>query len=160
MRVKLANISGISNNICLDAGVFSKADGDGFDWDAEHRPGVRYKGLSVGLKERDQDPKVHRVGAPDRDLSQDYFLYRIFITPQVFRAYIDDELVIEVPAHGMGKTQHPFQPIIHMSVHGFNLPQGSNDWVNENTLPEIVEPRTPIQRRMAEWKRFWPSKNA
>jgi hypothetical protein len=140
-RMKLCNILGTSQNIDLDS--TDRGLTTGFDWDVEHRIGVNYDGLDVGVKQQGRSPRVMRIGGKGRDLTVDYFLYRIFITPQVFRAYIDDEKFIDIPSHGLGKSMMPMEVRMQLNIYGFRHAEygdAQNTWTDESYYMRVPPP--------------------
>jgi hypothetical protein len=99
--------------------TFIDADDLTGEWDPQHLVGIHPKGFMTGFGAANSWPRPLRLGTPDRDLTKTYWLYRVFITPQIFRFYIDDDLVLEVPGHDCGKTMKPWKVQLQMAIAGF-----------------------------------------
>ena len=140
-RIKLSNIKGISNNVSVQ-GLPSPNDDPGFVLDIEKQFGRRYDGVGPSVYGPDF-PIFNRYwrGGRLRDLSTDFFLYRIFITPEVVRAYVDDEKFMEIVGHGLGKSKNEMVIRLHLSMHGFRAGgTGNNRWQDGFSTPDYIVP--------------------
>ena len=138
-RAKFSNVHGLSQNLWYYAG-------NGFQINFEFLSGVEIDAVpssvyAFGPTARKWGQLVKILGdGADSNLTEDYHLYCILVTPQVVEMSIDDTRIITWISHGMDPSVEYIDPRIQFQTYGFYSAGGVNWWYDPNTTEDGRDP--------------------